>query len=816
MKIALVAPSHVPFVIGGAEKMWWALQQHINTATPHDADVIRLPTPEHDFWSVLDSYKMWSQLRLDHFDMVISGKYPCWMVDHPNHVVWQLHCLRGLYDTYHHFSDIPKSFPQAHPIVGAIARHARSRRGDPASLEAFFVLLEDLRAAMPELPPEIFRFPGPLLRELIHYLDSVGLSRQRIKRYAAISDTVRQRRSYRPDGVDPEVALVPSDLKSLSFGHYKHFLIVSRLEAAKRIDLSIRAMRLAKTQTRLKIIGHGPDEERLRNEAAEDPRIQFMGYLNDGELEALYRDALAIIFHPIDEDFGIITCEAMGAGKLVITTRDAGGPNELVRNGVNGYSVAPEAEALAEMIDKVADDPVRASVMGRRAHFDSRGVSWRNVTSVLIGESSVPAPLKLNTMIKRRRRLLVASTFACHPVRSGGQARHFQLLCRAARDFDVTYLALVHHEQEMRAETILPGLHQICIPASRAQHEQEMALSAQIDWVPVSDMAAPILHHLTDSFQETMERLGRDADLFGAFHPFLAPALQAAANRPLWHDSANVEARLKASMLPDTQVAQDLVALTRQVERIAVNDAVFVSACSEDDAAGLCAEYGPRDIAVVPNGVDVGLVPVVLAPEREAMRHKLIEKLAGTHSEVSDLALFLGSWHDPNVKAVEKLAAIAPQFPHIGFLIVGSVCNAFAEQELPPNVLLIGIVDDPQKSVILGACSVAFNPVPYGGGTNVKMLDYFSAGLPVLTTPEGARGLGELVAGSEFLSCPFESFADGVKEMLELDVEARHRMAEKARRGVEMHFDWDVIYSRLRNALPAEFLPPGKPARDGV
>ena len=100
MKIALVAPSGVPFVVGGAEKLWWGLSQHVNRHTAHELELIKLPSAEHDFAAIVASYQRWSQLDLRHFDAVISTKYPAWMVDHPNHIVYLQHKLRGLYDTY--------------------------------------------------------------------------------------------------------------------------------------------------------------------------------------------------------------------------------------------------------------------------------------------------------------------------------------------------------------------------------------------------------------------------------------------------------------------------------------------------------------------------------------------------------------------------------------------------------------------------------------------------------------------------------------------------------------------------------------------
>jgi hypothetical protein len=49
MKIGIAAPCPQPFVIGGAEKLWWGLAQYINASTSHQADIIKLPVAEDDF-----------------------------------------------------------------------------------------------------------------------------------------------------------------------------------------------------------------------------------------------------------------------------------------------------------------------------------------------------------------------------------------------------------------------------------------------------------------------------------------------------------------------------------------------------------------------------------------------------------------------------------------------------------------------------------------------------------------------------------------------------------------------------------------------
>ena len=72
MRIALVAPSAVPFTPGGAERLWWGLTTYINRHTEHALDLIKLPSPERNFREIVRSNQQFSLLNLDHFDMVIS------------------------------------------------------------------------------------------------------------------------------------------------------------------------------------------------------------------------------------------------------------------------------------------------------------------------------------------------------------------------------------------------------------------------------------------------------------------------------------------------------------------------------------------------------------------------------------------------------------------------------------------------------------------------------------------------------------------------------------------------------------------------
>ena len=182
---------------------------------------------------------------------------------------------------------------------------------------------------------------------------------------------------------------MPSTLPPISPGfgvrrRGRYLFTVSRLDAPKRVDLLIAAMREVPGDIELLIAGTGPDEPRLRELAAGDPRIRFLGYVNDAELVDLYASALAVLFAPVQEDFGLVTLEAMAAGKPVVTTLDAGGPGELVEDGRTGFVTAPEPSAMAARIRQLVTNRRLARRMGAAALDRSRPIAWSQVGSVVL------------------------------------------------------------------------------------------------------------------------------------------------------------------------------------------------------------------------------------------------------------------------------------------------------------------------------------------------------------------------------------------------------------------------------------------------
>jgi glycosyltransferase involved in cell wall biosynthesis len=137
----------------------------------------------------------------------------------------------------------------------------------------------------------------------------------------------------------------------------QHFLVVSALVPYKRIDVAIEACRRA--GARLRIVGDGPDRERLERQA--NGHVDFLGHVTNEAIRDEYRRALAVLL-PGEEDFGIVPVEAQACGRPVVAFA-RGGALETVIPGETGLLFdEPTPASLAAALEQAAAaqfDPTR-------------------------------------------------------------------------------------------------------------------------------------------------------------------------------------------------------------------------------------------------------------------------------------------------------------------------------------------------------------------------------------------------------------------------------------------------------------------------
>ncbi len=330
-----VCGAQVPFMRGGAEALMDNLVEAA-VAAGHRAELVRLPTV-WDRDRIFDAALAWRMVPID-ADLVIAINFPAYFVQHPNKVVWLAHQHRAAYDG----ADGPWS----------------DFTLDDTGLELQRLLTEWDTRALTE-SSKLFTISGVVADRLARFN---GLAAEPL---------------YHPAPFWDELAPGPSE---------DFVFCPLRLEGNKRPGLLVDALAHVRSDTRLALAGHGSLEGELRERArvlGVDARLDLLGFVTDADVVDHYARALAVVYAPFDEDYGYVTLQAFRAGKPVITAFDSGGVLEWVEDGVNGFITDGTPEAMAEAIDRLANDPSLAEKMGAAGRDRVADLRWGPVIEQL-------------------------------------------------------------------------------------------------------------------------------------------------------------------------------------------------------------------------------------------------------------------------------------------------------------------------------------------------------------------------------------------------------------------------------------------------
>jgi glycosyltransferase involved in cell wall biosynthesis len=348
MKI-IVATSSVPFIRGGAEILADNLRDAF-VAAGHEAELVSIPFKHYPPARIPDHILACRLLDLTEtcgvrIDRVIGLKFPAYLIPHPDKVIWLLHQHRTAYELWDH-----------------------PRAGDLIQYPDGPVIREAIRQADRELIPEAKAV----------YTLSKNVS-GRLRRYS---------------GIDSEPLYNPPAHAQLFYngpaGDY--FFFPSRITGIKRQWLAIRALAQCREQVRICFAGQADSPMQqaecvnIVRELKLSDRVEWLGMVSEEQKRALYANCLAVIFSPVDEDYGYVTLEAMLSSKPVITCADSGGALEFVVNHQTGLVADPTPESLAQAMDSLWTERQNAAAMGEagRARYQDLNISWANVVEKLL------------------------------------------------------------------------------------------------------------------------------------------------------------------------------------------------------------------------------------------------------------------------------------------------------------------------------------------------------------------------------------------------------------------------------------------------
>ena len=231
------------------------------------------------------------------------------------------------------------------------------------------------------------------------------------------------------------------------------------------------------------------------------------------------------------------------------------------------------------------------------------------------------------------------------------------------------------------------------------------------------------------------------------------------------------------------------------LERISCKYLVdHIIALSNNDKYTFDKKYKIIDkVSVIPSGCVIR----PLSSKNESYKFKMEYGL----DPLSKIVIFHGSYsHPPNEEAIELIKDfIAPQFEelnkNIQFVVGGADVPVFENS----NFKSVGFIDNIWE--FLSMADIAIVPILKGGGTKLKVLDYLSAGLPIVTTEKGIEGIdAEDNEQVIIVDSVDEEFINKINYFIENEDEM-NRIGKNARKLAENKYDWNKIGDQLNNLL---------------
>lgn len=230
------------------------------------------------------------------------------------------------------------------------------------------------------------------------------------------------------------------------------------------------------------------------------------------------------------------------------------------------------------------------------------------------------------------------------------------------------------------------------------------------------------------------------------------------------------------------------------LESIATRLADHILTVSEKDRQLMLKLNGaPKDkITSIPNGAEVVSTDDLVDPKN------IRKELNISDDEIG--IVFHGNYKTGthNLEAANHIInQIAPEFSdeEVHFFIIGDG----APESKSENITSLGFVEDLYS--VLNAMDIAIVPLSSGTATKLKMFDYMSVGLPIVSTEKGTEGI-DVVDGKDVLISDIETnqFTSTLSELLRND-KLRATLSRNSKRMIDKRYNWDAIGEKLNNVL---------------
>ncbi|MBE1445672.1 glycosyltransferase family 4 protein [Paenibacillus sp. OAS669] len=390
--------------------------------------------------------------------------------------------------------------------------------------------------------------------------------------------------------------------------------------------------------------------------------------------------------------------------------------------------------------------------------------------------------------------ILVMNFFpAFQPPTSGGELRYYNIYYHLSKNHDITLLSPTYNDHKLECINFTDTFREYRIPKEDIHNQLHMEIDKEEIGPEVSALVCALSSKTPNKYHEYYNKLYQQADLIIHDFPYMLEydLFFGIDNKLRIYNSHNYETSLVKQIWKGPSASKYLNYIN-SLERRLVLGSQLVFTTSEEEKSSFITEFGANaeKIHLAPNGINPndweidGLSKRILREENKSIKK----------------ALFIGSAHPPNIEATEFIINnVAPKCPNIEFIVAGNCCDPFKSKKIGSNIKLLGRIDEKTKEDVFVNADIAINPMFSGAGTNLKTLEYLSAGIPLISTDCGVRGI-DLVNGDHFLLANKDDFARKIIELLDDDI-LMEGISKKGKDFINSHFSWKSIAENLNSKI---------------
>lgn len=384
-------------------------------------------------------------------------------------------------------------------------------------------------------------------------------------------------------------------------------------------------------------------------------------------------------------------------------------------------------------------------------------------------------------------KLLVLNHFpTIFPPNTGGVLRYYHIYNQLSKFYDVTLLSQ-KYTPEVEKIDYSNTFREVKIPTNDIQHKIDEQLIAEGMGPRFSTHAAlscALIQKPPTLFLKFYNKFYKNSDIIIHDSSF---SLKYDINfdldnKPRIYNSHNHESKF-AKQVWYGKNARKYVNYVTRMEQYLVENAALVFSTSEEDRKSFIDSFNVdrKKIKLAPNGIN---------PEGWYKR----KNYKTTNSRIT--AFFIGSMHQPNIDIVNFIISqLAEKCKDIDFVIAGQCGNEFSKCKLP-NIKVLGEINETQKLQLFSEVDIAINPAFFGTGTKIKTLEFLSAGLPLLSTDVGVKGM-YLERGKHYFHATHESFSS-VLNRISKDKNQLKTIAFNGQRYINNNFSWESIAKKIK------------------